>query len=57
MIYLSTSMTLMDILMACVGLVIGAAIVSAIAVLIMIIAWRHFGFDADIEQEWEVQDE
>ena len=57
MIYLSTSMTLMDILMACVGLVICAAIVSAIAVLIMIIAWRHFGFDADIEQEWEAQDE
>ena len=49
--------TIYDILMACVGLVICAAIVSAIAVLIMIIAWRHFGFDADIEQEWEAQDE
>ena len=46
-------MCVFDILMACVGLIICAAIVSAIALLLMLIAWRYFDFDVDIEQEWE----
>ena len=50
-------MAAFDILMVCVGLIICAAIVSVTAVLMMLIAWRYFDFNVDIEQEWEVQDE
>lgn len=46
-------MAIYDILMACVGLIICAAIASAIAVLLMIIAWRHYDINVDIENECE----
>lgn len=49
-------MTTMEILMACIGLVICSVVVSAVAVAIMVVVWHLFKTDMDIQiesEKWE----
>ena len=49
-------MTTMEILCSCIGLVICSVVVSAVAVIIMLIVWHLYKTDMDVEiesEKWE----